>query len=361
MFTFEKYHSLSLQEKAVRTYNPLDASKDFFTASGDKIAGRGKLAQPRGQILLDKIKKKTPMIHHASGKEVIISQGKIDYAGLLNIVRSRDKKALKDFLFADNGGTRYRISDFSKTAEFGGVGKGISTQVEDKALQQAQQKLKDLLAKHDVPFIYLKVGNRVQPVAGMRTEQGTPKSDFNFVDINGKDMFFISHKDKKGFQQYGGLPEIWKFGKSNDTKKFIIDAVKHFDTKFKGSMEKGEEVWRPVMDDRVWKIGIFGKEYKKGNSRSKDNVDGLFEGELRYKESGKVGNIPRYELLGETNNTMLHDMRKPSGFYEPVYFIRVERGKTALGRSGLGSIKNARAFVYPKGNISPRIIKSNKL
>lgn len=339
--------------KESRTFNPLDAGKDFFTSSGDKMAGRGKLAQARGAILLDKINKKKPMVK-TDGKSIILDKSKMDYDALSNIIKNRDKKGLKAFIFKDTANKEFKINNFLKTAEFGGVGKGISTQVEDKALQDAQTKLQDILAKKDVPFIYLQVGKRIEQVAGMRTETGTPKSDFNFVDLKGKDVFFISHKDKKGFQQYGGLPEIWKHGKSKDTKSFIQDAVKHLN----GQMEKGKEVWRPVKDDKVWKIGIFGKDYKDGAGRNKNNVDGLFEGELKFKEKKLIKNIPLYELKGETNNTMLHDMKKPTGFYEPVYFIRVEKGKTALGRSGIGSIKDGRAFVYPKGNISPRVLKS---
>ena len=65
------------------------------------------------------------------------------------------------------------------------------------------------MAKESVPFIYLKVGDRIEKVDGMRTEAGTPKSDFNYT-YAGKDVFFISHKDYKprgvAFQQYGGMP-----------------------------------------------------------------------------------------------------------------------------------------------------------
>ena len=73
----------------------------------------------------------------------------------------------------------------------------------------------------------------------MRTEKGTPKSDFNYT-YQGNDVFFISHKaygKRIAFQQYGGMPEAIKFNpNSSDIKSFVKAAQKYysqFGNKFK--------------------------------------------------------------------------------------------------------------------------------
>jgi hypothetical protein len=335
-----------MMEAAVdyKQYGNLDAMKDIIDARGnDKLTKK----IPRKTILVNKIKGEDPFIT-STGKSVIIKSADVDLPALEKIFNDKDRKALRTFKFG-----QYALSDFVKTPEFGGAPKGKFTAVEDRELEKAHEALQKLMASEAVPFIYLKVGSRVEKVDGMRTEKGTPKSDFNYT-YQGNDVFFISHKDYKGnkvaFQQYGGMPEAKKFNpNSKDLNKFITDAQKYY-AKFGGKFKTGHEIWRTVNDDQVWQKGLLGRDYKKGRGRSNQNVDGLFSGVLSYKNlNRKKQNIPMFELRGQ-GITLLHDTPKPTGIYEPVYYIRKETGKAAFG------INDVRSFIYPIGGISKKII-----
>jgi hypothetical protein len=316
----------------------------FMSASRDKVTKIKGRQVPRPKLFLDKIDNGEPFLTK-KGKDIIIHKNAINYDELVDIMKRRDHKALDNFELSD-GKRKFKLKDLAKTKEFGGQGSGTSTAVEDKALKQTQKNLQEVLDKHGVDYIYLKIGSRIEQVSGMRTEKGTPKSDFNFINLKGKDVFFISHKKyaggKIGFQQYGGLPEAFKTLKSPDTQQFLEDAKAYYDKNYGGEVKKGTETWREVKDDAVWRVALFGKAYKSGATRDKNNVDGLFEGDLTFKKLKDIKGIPMFELIGQ-GHTILHGDKKPDGIYEPCYFIRVERGKHYYG------IKEARTFIAPKG------------
>ena len=327
-----------------KQYGKLDAMKDIIDSRGnDKLTKK----VPRRDILVNKIKGGDPFIL-STGKSVVIPETDVDLDALQKIFNDKDRQALRAFKFG-----KYSLSDFVKTPEFGGAPKGKFTAVEDRELARALEALQKLMVKESVPFIYLKIGPRTEKVDGMRTESGTPKSDFNYT-YQGEDVFFISHKDYKGnrvaFQQYGGMPEAKKFNPtSRDLNKFISDAQEYY-RKLGGKFQTGHEIWRTVKDNIVWQKGLLGRDFAKGKGRSNQNVDGLFSGILSYKNlNRKKNNIPIYELRGQ-GVTLLHDTPKPKGIYEPVYYIRKEIGKAAFG------INDVRTFVYPIGGISKKII-----
>ena len=117
-------------------------------------------------------------------------------------------------------------SQFYKTPELGGKGKGSGVAAENAALKLAKANLLKVLEKEKDPYITLKIGNRTVPCSEIISTPNPggrdPKSDFAIVDLAGNMVAHISHKagnDAKGFQQYGGVtdlpnePEIEKFVK----------------------------------------------------------------------------------------------------------------------------------------------------
>lgn len=333
-----------------KQYGKLDAMKDIIDSRGnDKLTKK----IPRRTILKNKIIGGDPFILANNGKPAVVKQSDVNLDELEKIFKEKDRKALRTFKFG-----KYSLSDFVKTPEFGGTPRGKFTAIEDAELKRANETLQNLIVKEAVPFIYLKIGKRIEKVDGMRTEKGTPKSDFNYT-YQGNDVFFISHKaygKKIAFQQYGGMPEAMKFNpNSADIKNFVKAAQKYY-SQFGGKFKNGHEVFRTVRDDDVWRKGLFGREYKKGNSRSAQNVDGLFSGVLSYKNlNRKKENIPVFELKGQ-GVTILHDDPKPTGIYEPVYFIRKEVGKKPKGLE----IRDIRALIAPKGLVSGPTLRDPK-
>ena len=75
---------------------------------------------------------------------------------------------------------------------------------------------------------------------------GTPKSDFHFLDLEGKEIVWMSHKDgskASDFQQWGGISKnVPNTHNHKETKEFLGDLKENF-------------------EDGDWYIGVWNSVY----------------------------------------------------------------------------------------------------
>ena len=133
----------------------------------------------RAELFLKKLKNNEPF-ELVGGKKVIFIQSK----DVIDIVKKR--QSTTGVKLYDKKGNSYLFKDIAKNVEFGGKGSGSGTAIEDKELTSLISQIDDAKAKEKSSTIKIKVGSKVYSVFTAQTTPGTPKSDFELLDINGK-------------------------------------------------------------------------------------------------------------------------------------------------------------------------------
>jgi len=305
----------------------------------------GELLKPgregRGDTLIAKLQDNDPFIL-SNGQQVTIRSNDEQIKAIRRYLDNRDRKSLNDLKFAGTDGGNYKLSDFAKTAEFGGKPSGYSVRGEDEALTAFRKELQKAFDEDTVPYIFIQIGRKIEKVANIESTPGTPKSDFHMEDENGNEVFWLSHKVGRranDFQQYGGMPEL-KGENSKDMESFV-DAVKE-ELKTLGATRFPMKTAfaRKVKDQNIKLKTLFGKEYKAGEGgTSRQNIDVLYQGPMKLKKLRYKGKIPVYTIT--SNHTILHG-KVGTGDYEPYYYVRPEQAKNQFGIGG------ARFFIVAK-------------
>jgi len=228
-------------------------------------------------------------------------------------------------------------TDFYKTGEFGGKGQGSGTAAEDRFLGLFREELSEKMAKEKKPFIKIKVNGRIVQVADCVQPKGTPKSDFNLVDMDGKAVGFLSHKAGRGpkdFQQYGGLSHN-VFTRVPAVKKFMQDAV----TMFPNGLERGQSCYRPTNDKMLVTKSIFGVDAGGGQPPGLNNVDEFHQGEMKLVKQGNS------YIITSLHKGLNGDIPTKNSGYECMIYARFtsDRGANIAGVF----LENARVGVFP--------------
>lgn len=303
----------------------------------------GELLKPgregRGTTIIDKINGNEEFLLKGGGTVRLKKDPKV-IADFKSALDRADSAGLNNFQFPGQDGKTYKLNNFLKSPEFGGKPAGSGTRAEDAALSAFKKELFGVLQKENVPFIYLKIGNRTEKVSEIASTPGTPKSDFHMMDPTGKEVFWISHKKGRkanDFQQYGGMVEIQN---EPEVKAFVKDlqatlAKEHGDPN-KFPMKTG--YYRPVKSKSVMMKTLFGKDYRSGKATGRQNIDVLYQGPMTLKKI-KNGDTPTYEI--RSNHTMFHS-EIPRGDYQAYYYVRPEQAKNQFG------VKGGRFFIVSK-------------
>lgn len=336
-----KYKHMLLQQQE---YHAMLSFKRFLMEryvqlSADQLLKPGR--EGRATTLIQKIQDGDPfLLFKDNSKTVTLKKGE-ELDAYKKALDAGDKKTMNVIRFKASDGAEYTIKDLAKTPEFGGKGSGSGTRGEDAALSDLKKKFMAVLDKENVPFLYIKIGKKVEKVGGLESTPGVPKSDFHMVDPEGNEVFWISHKlgsKANDFQQYGGMPEL-KFTNSKDMLKFV-DDVKQEIKKLTGgeALPPKTAFARKVTDKKIIMMTLFGKEYK-NSPDSRQNIDVLYQGPMNLKRLGERKGIPIYTIT--SNHTELHGTM-PRGEYEPYYYVRPEQAKNQFG------IRAARFFIVAK-------------
>lgn len=206
--------------------------------------------------------------------------------------------------------------------------------VELAAISTLQTAIDDAIEIAAGPIDIKTKGKTIKGVVGVKKTDGTPKSDFHLVDVNGKPICHISHKKgstPKDFQQWGGITET-EIAKHKEVKYFEQEVNSLYPD---GKMPSGESVYMKIKDNNLKMMAVYGVKYKGGLNENK--VDVLIQGNPGLKQiSDQV-----FELTSTGNIHYLPD--KLTGGFEPVLSAIYKGDRTQLG------LKGARASIYPIG------------
>lgn len=219
---------------------------------------------------------------------------------------------------------------FVKPIPGSGVG---GTAKEDAQLASLQKQIEDTLSKDNLVALPIKIGKTIYNVAGAATTPGTPKSDFHLLDVDGKEIVWISHKDgstAKDFQQWSGISKRSEptIATHPETEKFVSDVK----DKTGNKMPRATTYARDTDDQRLDNMAIYGKNY--GKSLGRQNVTLLLQGPIKL-----VKNKNYYEL--KSNHTSVNG-DKISGGYSPVFMAMYKGDRSNYG------VKGARFAIQPK-------------
>lgn len=285
----------------------------------------------RPAIFIRKLKEKE-LFELTGGKKVVLVYAK----GVEKILEKGTSKEIHDLRFIDGKGGIYKITDFVKNADFGGKVAHAGTVHEDAQLESLRAQINAVKLKEARSEITVRVGNRDYKCADVvsTTSKPDPKSDFQLIDVNGKETVWISHKDgktPKDFQQWGGMSKVFEpiMHNHEESRMFIEDLSRTFPN----GLESTWTIARKIIDKALQMRAVYGNQF--GGPLGRQNVTLVLQGPVILKKSGSKYIIEAYHthVNGETIGHM----------FAPTFMASYR-----LGRND-SKIKNSRIGISPIG------------
>lgn len=273
---------------------------------------------------------------YESGEEFVLMAGnkKVRLLYEPKVAEQLEKKQnLNTILFTATDGKKLKLTAFQKTSEFGG--KTVSTtQIEEKEIISIRQQLSDIREQTKQPFVPIKIGSKVYEVYDIEKTKGTPKSDFHFLDVNGKPIVWMSHKDGKkasDFQQWGGVSRVVpNVHRHKETQEFIDDIKENFPDGFPPKTN----IVKPIKDKTLKAKAVYGDDYVRGSQRyGENNVTTILQGPVKLVKQGTVWII--------SANHVHKNGEEMKGDYEPIFDGNYRQGRGQ-------PVQNARLGIWPK-------------
>jgi len=254
------------------------------------------------------------------------------------------------FPFFKDENSKYGLQDLLKTSQLGGKGKGSGTKVEDAALASFKTSVEKLVQENNGPITVIVNGIPYKNIVTAETQQGTPKSDFNLIDSEGKPVVFISHKkaSHKGaspddFIRWGGFSE---YEDENDVKLFIEKLKELMVQKGWDEIPRAVNFIKEIENDELAKKIVFGKDYKEGSKVfGKNNVTIAIQGAINLTPTSEKGT---YDLTGEH---YYYNGDNPTGDYRPVLTGKYRSDRTMFGIPKLEAIAQPAGVAHKSSNI----------
>lgn len=234
----------------------------------------------------------------------------------------------------DIHGNTYKFSDLKKNKDFGGKGEGSGTIKEDRALLSLRDQINKAKADNATSTIKISIDNRIYDTFDVVSTPGTPKSDFHLIDIDGKEIAWISHKDgrtAKDFQQWGGISQTKEPTVYSD--KEVQAFIKDLKINYPDGLPQATTLYRKIKNNNLKMLSIYGNKF--GNSLSQQNVTLLLQGDIKL-----IKKTFHYELNA---NHVHYNGDVITGDFEPV-LMAIHKGD----RSDAG-IKKTRIVISPIG------------
>jgi len=260
-----------------------------------------------------------------SGKKVKLIPNK----DILTNLKKRNQTLLGREKLIDVDGNTYSFGSLQKTKEFGGKGKGAGTAKEDAELKSLQKQIAELKKKNASAIVKIKVGTKVYDVSDAETTPRQPKSDFHLIDVDGKEIVWISHKDgrtPKDFQQWGGMTERGIEGSTE-----VQDFIKTVHEKFGSQIPRATTVARKIKNTNLKNKSVYGINY--GSQLGQQNVSIVIQGPVKLEKKGR-----HYEFV--SNHIHFNGDRITGGF-EPVLMAAYKGDRNQFG------VKGARFTIQP--------------
>jgi hypothetical protein len=249
----------------------------------------------------------------------LINSKKVIFIIQNDIISAVSKKSpTTNLRLIDIHGNTYKFSDLKKNKDFGGKGEGSGTIKEDRATST----------------IKISIDNRIYDTFDVVSTPGTPKSDFHLIDIDGKEIAWISHKDgrtAKDFQQWGGISQTKEPTVYND--KEVQAFIKDLKINYPDGLPQATTLYRKIKNNNLKMLSIYGNKF--GNNLGQQNVTLLLQGDITL-----VKKTFYYELNA---NHVHYNGDAIIGDFEPV-LMAIHKGD----RSDAG-IKKTRIVISPIG------------
>lgn len=250
--------------------------------------------------------------------------------GLEEKLRNESSRAVGQLRFIDEHGTEYKLADLLKDSGFGGVGSRLKH--EEAAIALLQQRIDIEKHNHSSDIIPIHAAGICYFVAGVESTTGTPKSDFHFVDGEGREVLWASHKAGKSprcFQQWAGCsakvePNIYNHW---ETREFA-DHIRRVE--FSG----GTTVARPIADRHLQSLAVYGNGF--GGEFGRNNVQLVIQGSPSL--AANTANV-HYDIVSHSVHANGGELPEE---YAPT-FMAMYRGD----RNDFGII-NCRVGISPK-------------
>lgn len=209
-----------------------------------------------------------------------------------------DEYGINDVVLDESFEAPYKLSDILKTAEFGG-GKRSTKDVEDKVRIDLVKQIEHIKTQIGSSTVPIRLGTKVyqvaQVVATPKSKGSDVKSDFQFIDIHGLSIAWISHK--KGnkpyhFNQYGGISELLsgRIFRTAEVQGFIKACV----TQFGDHIPQGRTAIRFIKRKQLRMMGIYGIDF--GGPLGPQNVTAVIQGEIHLVNSGKSYKLQAFSV-----------------------------------------------------------------
>ena len=245
----------------------------------------------------------------------------------IKLLEKGNKVSYDAVRFLANDGNTYKISDIIKTNEFGGKGEGSGTAKEDAQLSSLRQQIATAKKELKSATIPVKIKNKIYHITDAASTSGTPKSDFHLLDINGKEVVWISHKDGSGpkdFQQWGGISE------KKEPKIFIHPETKRFISDLKKMYPKGlppaTSLNRKIKDKNLKMLSVYGNNFD-SKILGQQNVTILLQGPVKLVKS-----TSNYTL--SATNVHYNGDNIDNGGFEPVFMAIYKGDRSDAGVAG---------------------------
>lgn len=284
----------------------------------------------RPEIFIKKLDEESPFEIKGGKKVEIVKPKDAD-----KILRDGSNAELNALRFGGKDGKIYKLSDFVKTKEFGGKGEGAGTAKEDMALASLREQIAKAKKEEGSATIPVKIGTSVYKVFDAVTTPGTPKSDFHLIDIDGKELAWISHKDgrtAKDFQQWGGMsqrsePKVY----AHPEVQAFVDELKQI---YPNGLPRATTLAREIKDTKLKMMSVYGNEY--GRAFSRQNTTLMLQGSVKLTKTGGDYKITAHHT--HLNGDAM------TGDYEPVFMAIYKGDRSDFGVAG------TRIVIAPKGS-----------
>jgi hypothetical protein len=280
----------------------------------------------RLSVFLEKYRKKQPFELVGGQKVTFVYDEQVD-----KVLQKKNTQQLNNLRFRDAKDKIYKLSDIKKTTEFGGKGSGAGVNIEMREIKSLNEQLTVAKNKLKSATVPIKIKNKIYNVAECVKTPGVPKSDFHLIDINGKEVVWISHKEgrtPKDFQQWGGMSEKEAPVYNHSETQAFIRVVQAM---FPEGITPATTVARRIKDTTLQAYSVYGIDY--GKELGRQNVSLVLQGPVKLEQQGKFYTI--------TANHAHENGEELDGGFEPV-FMAIYKGD----RDNFG-VKGARFGISP--------------
>jgi hypothetical protein len=229
---------------------------------------------------------------------------------------------------------KVKLSSLYKDSEFSNRTQNTTMQ-QDIQVNSISNQIENIKKSTNKNFVKVRIGNNYYDIVSVVDSPFGYKSDFNFIDIDGKYVGFVSHKhgnSPRDFQQWSGTSKRFQEPIFNhtETQSFINDLF----NRFSNGLPSASSVARKIIDENLKMMACFGVDY--GKDLGLNNVNAIMQGSLLLKNQGDC-----YLLKG--SHSVILNGSLPDYSYEPVFIAVHKKDRSDHG------IKDARVTVNPIG------------